>query len=222
MKISLLHPSHGRPAKALQTAVNWVNHAGVPIEYILSLDTSDKTAQGRESDYCQLANYLTMGNFGYPIFNDNTCVVEATNHAAKKATGDILLYLSDDFECFPNWGEAIIKEFADANGPRLVKVNDGYQPFDVKVLTIPIMNRELYETLGYFWYPGYKSMFVDEDLYHTVDKLNAIHFAPHLLFEHMHPAAGKGKNDETYQRSAINWNQGKALFAKRKADNFPL
>lgn len=207
--ITLIHPSRGRPTQARDTMRKWLDNAGCDVEYILSLDDSDRS----------LHEYLKTTT---TTINDNSCVVEATNHAAKLSTGDVLIYLSDDFECFPDWGRAVLKEFEGCNEPRLVKVNDGYQPFDIKVLTIPIMNRALYERLGYFWHPAYRSMFVDEDLHHTVAKLGALHLAPHLLFEHLHPAAGKAPSDETYKRSANNWHQGKAVFATRKAENFPL
>lgn len=210
MTISLIHPSRGRANKAKQTYLEWVGSATCPIEYILSLDSSEP----------QKFQYI-QNNIDF-IVNDNTCVVEATNHAAAKSTGDILLYLSDDFRCTPNWCELIIEQFEGVTTPMLLKVDDCLQRFDAPVLTIPIMNRALYEKLGYFWFPEYKSMFCDEDLYWTAKKLGALKLAPHLKFPHEHVSVGKADNDETYRRSAANWDQGKALFAKRKAAGFPL
>jgi hypothetical protein len=84
------------------------------------------------------------------------------------------------------------------------------------------MNRAMYELLGYFWNPEYKSMFVDEDLYWTARKINAVKMCPHLKFPHEHPSNGKAVTDETYQRSAANWNQGKAVFERRKKQGFPI
>lgn len=187
----------------------WLDNAGCDVEYILSLD---------ESDY-RLPEYYRATT---TIINDNTCVVEATNHAARCSTGNILIYLSDDFDCFPYWGQAIIEEFKGTNNPMLLKVDDGLQPFGVAVLTIPIMNRALYEKLGYFWHPGYRSMFVDEDLYWTCQKLECMKMAPHIKLQHNHVSIGKADNDETYRRSAANWDQGKELFARRKKQYFPV
>lgn len=207
--ISLLHPSRSRPEKAYATARKWLDNAGCDVEHILSLDESDPF----------------VGDYKLPfqvIVNNNNSVVEATNKAAKVAKGDILLYLSDDFDCFPNWGPVVLKEFENENRPLLVKVDDCLQKFDVAVLTIPIMNRALYQRLGYFWFPQYRSMFVDEDLFWTCGKLGAIKNAEHIKFEHKHVSVGKAQDDDTYRNSAKNWDQGKQTFALRKLAGFPI
>ena len=84
------------------------------------------------------------------------------------------------------------------------------------------MNRKLYDLLGYFWHPEYKSMFCDEHLYWITEKLGAMKMCPHLKFEHHHACNGKAPNDETYKASALNWDQGKRTFARHKAQGFPL
>ncbi|HMX02843.1 MAG TPA: hypothetical protein PJ995_21065 [Cyclobacteriaceae bacterium] len=207
--ISLIHPSRGRPELAHKTAKKWIQSAGVEVEHILSLDTSD----------AQLGAYTAID---LQCISDNSNVVQATNTAAKKALGDILVYLSDDFDCFDNWGVAIENEVKNFGPLWLLKVDDCLQKFDVPVLTIPIMSRGLYNRLGYFWYPEYRSMFCDEDLYWTCRKLGVIRNAPHLKFEHKHASVGKAPDDETYRRSAKNWDQGKELFNKRKGLGFPV
>jgi hypothetical protein len=221
MKITLLHPSRGRADKAKQTVMYWLNKASKEniIEHVLSLDLDDKELPK------YIDNFKDMPN-SCGIANNNTCVVEATNHAAKVATGNILIYLSDDFLCPDNWDQEIINVFTnnlnDFALPRLIKVDDNLQKFDVKVLTIPIMNRALYKKLGYFWHPGYKSMFVDEDLWWTCHNNGWMINAPQLVFPHMHCCIGKSERDETYIRSESNWDSGKAFFAERKSLNFPL
>lgn len=215
MIISLLHPSRSRPNKALETAREWYKcigvGIGVEVEYIQSCDESDPCIE----DY----KYAFTTN---PIVNNNTCVVEATNHAAKVSTGDILVYLSDDFKCPDYWANLLYQEFDGVNGPMLLKVDDCLQPFNTPVCTIPIMNRALYEKLGYFWHPEYKSMFVDEDLYWTAKKFGALKLAPHLKFPHEHYSNGKAVHDETYKKSEANWNQGKEVFVRRRALGFPV
>jgi hypothetical protein len=210
--ISLLHPSRGRAEKSYQNAMEWISKAGCDVELIVSLDMDDKWY-----NYTDIYHDEELTSV---IINYNSSVVEATNKAAEQAKGDILLYLSDDFKCFDNWGIAVENEIAKYKGPTLIKVDDCLQKFHVPVLTIPIMNRELYNKLGYFWHSGYKSMFVDEHLYWRAKKLNALQMAPHIKFEHQHVSVGKAENDETYRRSAANWEQGKALFAKHKAAGF--
>lgn len=218
MKISLIHPSRSRPKKSFETSDKWLHSCGFEVELILSLDKSDPY----KDDYLNIYQKVYTYNPITIIAEDNKSVVEATNHAANHATGDILIYLSDDFDCPPNWGALVLKEFEGEERPLLLKVDDCLQRFEVPVLTIPMMNRKLYETLGYFWHPGYRSMFVDEDLYWSALKLGAIKNAPHLKFEHQHVSVGKAQDDETYRNSAKNWDQGKEFFRQRRAQGFPL
>lgn len=218
--ISLLHPSRSRPHKSFENSKEWLAKAGCDVEFIVSIDFDDPYKDTYQEKYFGWTDVLPSP-FHLTI-NKNTSVVEATNKAAICSTGDILVYLSDDFKCPDNWGQLIIKEFEGETRPCLVKVDDCLQPFHVRVLTIPIMNRALYSHLGYFWNPGYKSMFVDEDLYWTANKLGALKNCEHLKFPHEHCSIGKAENDETYQRSAANWKQGEAFYAERKLAGFPL
>jgi glycosyltransferase involved in cell wall biosynthesis len=219
MLISLIHPSRGRPAKSFSTVKKWISNSGLgfgEVETIVSIDLIDNQYYTAYDEFNNPHHRVSI------IQNDNTSVVDATNIAAKKSNGDILIYLSDDFDCPENWGPLVLKEFEGVEGPCLLKIDDCLQPFHVPVLTMPIMNRALYERLGYFWHPGYKSMFVDQDLFEVVKKNGWLKLAPHLKFEHKHVSVGKTQDDETYRRSAANWDQGKAVFAKRKSQGFPI
>jgi len=210
MSISLLHPSRSRPQKSFATTTEWLAKAGVECQLIVSLDSSDPYVR----------DYVTLYGQENVIINNNDCVVQATNEAAKKAEHDVLLYLSDDFKCFDNWGFEVLKHF-HVNTPLLIKVDDKLQGFHKDVLTIPIMNKALYNELGYFFHPAYRSMFCDQDLYWTVKNMEALKLCPELVFEHHHYVNGKSKRDETYDRSTSNWEQGKQLYINRKAQNFP-
>lgn len=217
--ISLIHPSRGRPYKSFYNARKWLNLARTKCQLILAIDQDDPTAD----EYKRVYNQLHDSEHEIGILHDrHLSVVHATNMAAAKSTGDILIYLSDDFDCPKDWQWLIENEFEKYTGPTLIKVDDCLQRFDVAVLTIPMINRALYDRLGYFWHPGYKSMFCDEHLYWRTRKLGALRFAPQLKFEHKHVSVGKAQDDETYRRSAANWDQGKALFTQHKAAGFPV
>jgi hypothetical protein len=228
MKITLLHPSRGRAEKAHETYLYWMENSSpqilevqVEIEHILSIDTSDP----------QVEQYKKLfGVTSTVIVNDNDCVVKATNHAAKLATGDILIYLSDDFMCPKDWDLLLVEKFKGVETPMMLRVDDlhedqggsGIQGIDIAVLRIPITNRALYQKLGYFWFPEYRSLFVDEDLFWTCNNNGWLVKAPELKFEHLHWCNGKAPIDATYQATEKNWEQGKALYAKRSQENFPL
>lgn len=218
MVISLIHPSRGRANQAFKTRNNWIKKASgkYVIEHLLSVDESDS----QKEDYRN--NVIIDPKITTLYIGSHDSVVEATNEVAKKAIGDILIYLSDDFDCPQNWDEKVVKSFEGCNYPALIKVHDGYQDFKAEVLTIPIMNKALYDKLGYFWHPSYRSMWVDVDLYHTVEIHAKMIRNKDLVFEHHHYVNGKAQKDETYTRSDANWNQGKAAYEDRKRKRFPL
>lgn len=218
--ITLIHPSRSRPQMAFDNYRNWMSKVSGEnqIEHILSLDID-------EPNYNE---YLTLFDGRTKIIRFNPSdgyVVGATNEGAKYSTGNILIYLSDDFDCPQDWDKLILKAL-DTSKPQLLKVDDCLQGFGVAVLTIPIMTRTFYDTYGYFFYPEYKSMFCDEDLYHVAKNTGAMVFAEYLKFPHKHPSNPnqelRSNNDHTYNRSSNMWEQGKAIFNKRKAINFNL
>jgi hypothetical protein len=212
--ISLLHPSRGRADKADDTYQKWVFQVVTHVEYLQAVDADDPEIQ-------KYINHSLTRPFEL-LIGFSKSVVEATNDAAKKSTGDILVYLSDDFDCPSGWDMSLLREFEGVTKPTLLKVDDCLQDFKVGVVTIPIMNRALYNLLGYFWHPEYKSMHVDVDLYETCKKIGAIKYAPHLKFPHNHYSNGKAPRDETYTRSEANWNQGLEVINRRRRQGFPL
>jgi hypothetical protein len=198
---------------------NWIAKSTglVPIEHILSIDIDEPQA----NEYRQLFTDSL-------IVQDNPSdgyVVGATNAAAKHAKGDILIYLSDDFDCPTQWDVLIRRKLTDGK-EQLLKVDDCLQGFNVAVLTIPIMTRAFYDRFGYFFYPEYKSMFCDEDLYHVARIINGLVFAPDLKFPHLHPSNPtkelQGTSDATYNRSNGMWTQGQTLHNKRRLNNYGL
>lgn len=213
--ISIIHPSRGRSKKSVNNMRDWIRNSGCETELIVSVDSDDLHRDAYIEFYGDWHDTLV-------IVNPNTCVVEATNEAAKHAKGNILIYASDDFKTPVNWGQSIIQISKNYGPEWLLRVDDGLQKITADVLTIPIMSRALYERLGYFFHPAYRSMWVDVDLHWTAKNLGVLKYAEHLKFPHEHYCNGKAVKDETYSRSERNWDAGKALYEQRKRQNFPL
>lgn len=222
--ISLIHPSRGRAEQARRTIDLWLSRASGTrkIQYILSIDADDP----QKREYCSRSFMWGSCLDSMAILHrENKSVVEATNHAAKHATGEIFIYLSDDFECPQNWDTLIIesvRKLCPKQPEWLLKVDDCLQPFHADVVTIPIMSKALYNRLGYFWHPGYKSMFVDQDLLHTCINNNWLLLDESLKFPHLHYSNDKAPMDDTYKASSAHWDSGKAFYHKRKQLKFPL
>lgn len=223
MKISLIHPSRGRAEKCMKTLIEWIvccsGNPEIIIEHITSIDEDDPQKELYKA---------LLDQHSWVIVNDNQNVVQATNKAAKCAKGDVIIYLSDDFKCPEGWDQLIADCFTRSldgsflEGPILLKVDDCLQKFDAEVVTIPIMNRALYNKLGYFWNPEYEGSFVDNDLYHVCKNNAWLAHAQNLRFPHEHYSIGKSVHDETYKRQNNNFETGKKIFTKRKSENFPI
>lgn len=205
-KISLIHPSRGRPVKSREAAAIWRLKAGVSVEYILSLDDDN------HKEYTG----LFLGNV---IVNKNRSAIDAINNAAKIATGDILVQMADDFDCPENWGLKIL-EATQGKTDWVLKTQDGLQPW---MITLPIMDRTYYNRFGYVYNPEYLHMFCDTELSCVAD-LTGRRITSDLMFRHNHysTVGDKRPQDETSRRADATWNQGEKVFLERYRRNFDL
>lgn len=212
MKISVIHPSRGRPEQAAKTQSEWIWRTydngygeGEPtweVEFITSLDNDDPS------------NYNMIDTV---IRNDNKSAIEAINNAAKVATGDILVVISDDFDCFAAWDKYLIK-YLDGKSDFCAKTDDGLQP---TLITMPIMDRVYYERYGYIYEPSYRHMFADQELT-SVAIMTGKYIKLPLLFPHNHYTTGKTPKDSINIRNDSTWVQGERLFNERLKTNFGI
>lgn len=193
MKIGLIHPSYGRPSQAKQALHAWLaayfETKATSVQHYLCVDAGDET----------IIDYYNNFNTKIIINEGDSTLVAATNLAAEAAYHDdvdVFVFMSDDFLPHNKWNIHIRNVFNNCPHPRMLKVNDKVQIFSNVVLTIPIMNRVLYEQLGYFWHPRYKARWCDVDLYYTT--LKYIVRRKDLTFPHLHKNNGE---DETYRKS---------------------
>lgn len=219
MTISLLHPSRSRPKQAADAFKRWLTKASGQhkIEHILSIDYDDPHLEGyKGQDYNHEWTLILAGN--------NTNAVQATNKAAAASHGDILIMLSDDFECQQNWDKLIVDAYVhnlSSTSPDgyVLKTFDGLQKW---IVTLAIMDRAYYEMQGYFYYPEYKHMFCDTEMTHKAELEGRLIVRNDLIFPHNHYSQGKTKKDETNRRADDTWNQGEALYLRRVRENFGL
>lgn len=218
---SLVHPTRDRPIAALECLYRWFDLCSPfnRLDYILSLDTGDATK------YADMVK-IVQGNLPLQVLvRPNATMVEALNKGAELARGDVLVYVSDDFECPPNWDVCIANEVIKAGrtekDPWVLFVFDGNQRI---IQTICIMSRAYYKRFGYIYHPAYKSMFVDNEYTDVALKSKQVIHAEHLLFRHHHVSRAGGMPwDATYarQNSRESWAHGERVYHERKAKGFP-
>lgn len=211
--ISIIHPSRGRPEKAAATIDKWQsNSSNINHEWILSIDTDDKYT----NKYTSIPIPESLKNYVW-ISNNNRSAVDAINKAAKIATGDLLMVVSDDTDCTPGWDLFLLKWL---NGKKdfICKTQDGTQPW---IITNPIMDRAYYNRFGYIYHPDYKHMFCDTELTCVAD-LTGRKLVSNIMFKHNHYSVTKEPPDEISKRADKTWDQGEKLFLERYKRNFDL
>lgn len=211
MKISILHPSRSRPDQALHACHQWVTfHSGkFHWEYILSLDATDPEL----SKYERFHGAQNMRS----IVNDNQNVVQAANQAARLASGEILVLISDDFMCFKGWDLAIIGALKGKSG--VLKTFDGIQKW---IVTLPIMTQDYYQDQGYLYDPECEHMFCDTIMTHRADLYGKLIIRNDIKFEHAHYSVGKTKKDAVNIKADKTWDHGERVYIRRCLEKFGL
>src|SRR5262249_53245122 len=131
-------------------------------EYILSVDADDRDLDG----YAHLA----ARHGASLIVNSNRSLVDAANRAAAVAGGGIFVVVSDDFGCPEQW-DCRLAEVIGSRRDAAVFVHDGVEG---RILTLPILGRDLYRRLGYVYFPDYFSLFCDDDLTQVATRLGVL------------------------------------------------
>lgn len=212
--ITLIHPSRSRIDRALRAHKHWVENSSgtIAIQHIISVDSDDP----------QLSEYMMKFTKSTLIIRENKNAVQAINNAAKYAIGEIIVVMSDDFECHPKWDINIANAFSlpDVNHfDLLLKTNDGIQSW---IVTLPIMGIAFYERQGYIYNPEYHHMFCDTELTHRADLEKKLVFRPDLHFKHNHYTAGGIEPDQVTRKADSTWNQGMEVYLTNARNKFGL
>jgi glycosyltransferase involved in cell wall biosynthesis len=210
MKFSLIHPSRQRHSLAYNTALDIIMKAkDKNLEYVMVIDSDDNQAQQytenvkKINDKYHCASLLVAGS--------RNCV-QALNIGAHYSTGDILIYVSEDFIFPPNWDELILKA-ANGKDDFIMWVRDGIQD---DIMTSIVMSRKHFEYLGYAYHGSYVSMYADNDLTEVAKRVGKIIMAKHILIKHNHPSIGGNPRDETFHRQndPKHYDDGKKTFER--------
>ena len=213
--ISLIHPSRGRPEKSRDTITKWINLSNSKdIEVIISLDIDDSIKYKYEiTGFAALESPRGI----FSMAGINRSAVDAINEGAKVSTGNILIVVSDDTDCYPGWDAGILQDCAGKND-FIIKTQDGIQKW---IITMPIMDRAYYNRFGYIYHPDYLHMFCDTELTCVAD-LTGRKIVSNLMFKHNHYSVTKERQDEVSKRADKTWDQGEKLFLERYKRNFDL
>lgn len=209
MKISIIHPSRQRPDMAASTKSKWLNRADCRenIEYRVVCDEDDP----------QLGRYeYIIGNILVCQNHNHSCIT-AINFGALHSNGNLLIVVSDDFDCPEHW-DTLLLEALQGKEDYCVKTDDKYQPF---IITLPIMDRKYYNRFNYIYNPSYLHMFCDTEM-SAVAWMLGRYIKVNITFIHNHYTTGAMAKDEINEKNDKSWQQGETLFHKRIEENFGI
>ena len=215
--ISLLHATV-RPEQWKTTCLDWYKNCDdlQQVQYVLVSEegilNSEKAMEIPFPRYDALAN------------QNNKSAVGAWNYAAEKSYGDILFILADDFFSFPHWDTKVREVFADkVNEEAVVWINTGCK-YDEEFMTHHLLTRKYYQRYGYILFPEYTSQYSDREFHDVAMRDGVVIDAREILmFNHRQWTRGKEgiHRDEINEKQEADCEWSKALYEKRKSENFP-
>ena len=237
---SILHTS-ARPDKWRAVYDDWMQKCVRPdqVEYVLCVDPRWGFPVDPEA-YEDLPS-----NIRVVLNNRRRCYVDGVNIAAEASTAKILIVNADDQFSRERWDTALLMVTPGDVFMRLfgtepyeppefvIEVSTGTpQEHERGIMVMPILSRARYEQQGWVFYPGYESMFADNDFCEAARQDGVVIDARHLVFPHRHPMFdGKGGWREDWKEQAdipllaqnreSSFQLGKDVFAIRKAAGFP-
>ena len=163
---------------------------------------------------------MEMADYFLSVVSDKKSCVAAWNRAARQATGDILVQLSDDWVPSLGWDEKLLAEVGDKD-PALdsfvIAINDSNRTDNL--LCMAICSRARYKQQGReLFHDGYESVYSDNEFSARAWKDGVVIDArDRITFEHLHPSFGRAPNDKTYDHnnSPERYKAGKELFELR-------
>ena len=140
------------------------------------------------------------------------------NHAVRKVKGQFVFLGADDLNFKPGWFEAAQK--ALKSPVQVVGVNDLIDR-DREHSPHFLMTRE-YARLSTIdgrpgpLHEGYRHWRVDDELIATAKNRGAYAYCPESVVEHLHPFAGKAKDDPVYAKGRRGRRRDMQTFARRE------
>jgi hypothetical protein len=222
MKILYKFPSRSRRNKmfaCIDNIISMARHDDYKIQ--LTLDYDDKEVIGNDVKE-RIASY---GDKVYALWGKAENKIHAVNKDMEfSGDWDILISTADDFWFeTPGFDLMIIKD-AIENPDCLLHYHDGH--VGARLITMPIMDRAYFNRFNYIYYPGYISVYADNEQMEVAKLLGCHRYFNKHLFTHKHPANGKqyGPADELLKKTEdrVNYKIDGALFKERQKRNFDL
>ena len=221
MKIAIKFPSRSRPNKFFNRLDEIERHIG-PVDYrvIATLDEDD-ASMNNASIIERMQSYKNLEW----VFGPSSTKIGACNRDVEKLEGsDIVLLQSDDMVWRREFGPTIVEAFKqfypDTDG--VVHIPD--QVAKEKLITYNIMGKKYLDRFGYLYYPGYVSVYSDNEFTQVAKNLGRYTYLSGTedMLIHAHPVWKLSSWDELYRKTENKevHKKDKELFEGRSKNGF--
>jgi len=208
-KISMVHATKGRADLAYQKRFQWLCLAKEPlaIEWLFMVDHDDSQ------------NYMAHE----PIRCNPGGIINAWNEGAKRARGEVIIQMSDDWTPPKYWDTLILSAIGSTNEEKVLAVSDGHRTD--KLLCMAILTQSRLKKQGYMFHPSYQEsdgIYSDNEFTQRAYDDGVVIEAKDIVLKHENPMFTGGQQDEHFKNhnKPEHYEKGKSIYEKRKADNW--
>lgn len=215
MRLLIKLPSRSRPDKLVAITSKYVEYSDDmdKTNFVISLDSDDKTVTPE-----LVLNLKSIHKNIEVVVGSSTSKIHAINRdIPDPSTFDILLLASDDMNPIERGYDKIIREkmtlhYPDTDG--VLFFNDGFN--NEKLNTLVICGSKYYQRFNYIYYPGYMSLFCDNEFMDVANRLGKQTYFDKVIIRHEHPITDKTVEvDELYARNDKFFKRDRLLYVQR-------
>ncbi len=204
MNFSLILPTRGRQflMSTLLETIKVTTNRIEEVELLVAVDNDDEETLKRLPQWKVLYPFTTF----YQLQRATNFSVDYYNYLAKLAKGDFIIALNDDIEFrTKNWDWIINSKLQQYFHPtRADKIcygwlDDGYR-HPQGFCCFPLLTRQAYEVLGYFFPEELPTWGADCELFYIFRNLDRVCKIPEVLLQHISPHTGFREADAQNHR----------------------
>tara|TARA_R100000458_G_C8272613_1_gene247473 strand:+ start:1714 stop:2439 length:726 start_codon:yes stop_codon:yes gene_type:complete len=232
-KLLIKAPTRSRPEKFKEVISKYINFLSGKhyVRILVTVDLDDETMNNEEmrkwmdekNEEGKKAGYYEMEY----KFGNSKSKIEAVNNDMEGEEFDILLLFSDDMiPQIENYDDIIVQNmehhYPDCDGA--LNFNDGLRPDWPRIMTLAILSRPIYESMGHIYNPEYKSVYADDEQTTVCRLLGKLTNLDLCIIRHEWLPGNHPDADEMHaeQESPEMYAYDRAIFERRMSENFGI
>jgi hypothetical protein len=191
------------------------------VKFIISLDSNDRSCNNQEfiNFLESLKNRVTLEYF----FGESKNKIDACNRDVPTEDWRVCILVSDDMVPKKHGFDDIIlsdmeKYYPDLDGA--LNYNTHREAFKNRTMVLSIVGKKYYDRFGYIYYPGYKSIYCDNEQTEVAIKLNKLVDIDNTIISHDWSSIKDDLRKKTESGEFRNYDS--SLYEERKNKNFYL